>query len=699
MAPPCASWAKKMQDLRIERNLMQYPNAMTNPHHFVLRTIGLIALIWAMPLTHQAQDSGTILTVGDETVTADDFQHVFLKNNRDSVITAAALDEYMELFINFKLKVQAAEAMGMDTVETFQRELAGYRTQLARPYLTNNDLLQDLVKQAWERQQEEVRARHILVNCSAEASAADTLKAYKRAQALRKRVANGEDFEKVAKSKGGSDDPSARDNGGDLGWFSAFQMIYSFEDAAFTTPVGELSDIVRTRYGYHVLEVTGRREARGEIRTAHIMIRTKEGASDEELTQAENRIGQVYDLLQNGLPWDELANKMSEDATTSGKGGELPWFGTGKMVESFENAAFELKSDGSISKPFQTTYGWHIVKRLEYRAPLDFGASKRELQKRVSRDSRSELTRTSFLENLKIEYGFTTSSASIGTIKRYASRQDSVFYPNHPLAITRSSDQVKTLVTLAGQTSTVQDFADYLNRTKIRNLDKPSKELIDAQFIVWTEKLMLDYEDTQLESKHNDFRLLMEEYHDGILLFELTDEKVWSRAVKDTAGLEAYHADHRNDFMWGPRAQVTIFTCANAKVVKATKKAIKKDKDLMAFQRDVNAEDSNALLMESGLFSEGENTWADRILTTDTATIAERTSGAMSAIETYEGAADEIILVHIKEVRSAEPKSLMEARGQVIAAYQDYLEAEWIAELRGNTPVEVNRDLLHNLAD
>ena len=678
---------------------MQYTNAMTNSHQFMLQIVGVFALIWAMPLTNQAQDSETILRVGDETVTADDFQHVFLKNNRDSVITKASLDEYMELFINFKLKVQAAEGMGMDTIETFQRELAGYRTQLARPYLTNNDLLQDLVKQAWERQQEEVRARHILVNCSAEASAADTLRAYKRAEALRKRVANGENFEEVAKSKGGSDDPSARDNGGDLGWFSAFQMIYSFEDAAFTTPVGELSNIVRTRYGYHVLEVTGRRDARGEIRTAHIMIRTKDGASKEELTQAENRIGQVYDLLQNGLPWDELANKMSEDATTSGKGGELPWFGTGKMVESFENAAFALKSDEDISKPFQTTYGWQIVKRLEYREPLDFEASKRELQKRVSRDSRSELTRTSFLENLKVEYGFTTSSSSMSTVKRYAARQDSVFYPNHPLTIARSSDQGKTLVTLAGQINTVQDFSDHLNSTKIRNLDKSSKELIDTQFIVWTEKLMLDYEDTQLESKHNDFRLLMEEYHDGILLFELTDEKVWSRAVKDTAGLEAYHADHRNDFMWGPRTQVTIFTCANAKVVKAAKKAIKKDKDMMAFQRDINAEDSNALLMESGLFSEGENTWADRILNTDAATIFERTSGTMSTVETFEGAGDETILVHIKEVRNAEPKSLIEARGQVIAAYQDYLEAEWIAELRGNTPVEVNSDLLHNLAD
>ena len=666
---------------------------MIPSHHLVIRFFGALALIWAMPLAQNAQESGTILTVGSEEVSSADFQHVFLKNNRDSVITEDALNEYMELFINFKLKVQAAEALGMDTMETFQRELAGYRTQLARPYLTNNDLLQDLVKQAWERQQEEVRARHILVSCSAEASAADTLKAYKRALAMRKRVENGEDFQKVAQSKGGSDDPSVRDNGGDLGWFSAFQMIYSFEDAAYNTPVGSLSEIVRTRYGYHVLEVTGRRDARGEIRTAHIMIRTKEGAPEDEVAQSESRIGQVYDLLQNGLPWEELAMKMSEDATTSGKGGELPWFGTGKMVEEFENAAFGLKADGAISRPFQTSYGWHIVKRLEYRAPLGFEASKRELQKRVSRDSRSELTRTSFLENLKIEYGFTANTAALTSIKRYAARQDSVFFPNHELQIGRSSDRSKTLVTLAGQTATVQDFVDYLNKAKIRNLEKATGEVIDEQFQIWTEKLMLDYEDTQLEAKHNDFRLLMEEYHDGILLFELTDEKVWSRAVKDTAGLETFHAAHRNDFMWGPRTEVTIFTCANDKVVKATKKAIKKGKDLVAFQREANAENSTAVRMESGLFSEGENNWADQIL-------AENAAGTLSTgTATYEGAGGETIVVYIQDLRDAEPKSLMEARGQVIAAYQDFLEAEWIRELRGNTTVEINRDLLQNLAD
>ncbi len=637
-----------------------------------------------------------VLTVGEESVSLADFEHIFLKNNRDSIITEAALDEYMELFINFKLKVQAAEALGMDTVETFQKELAGYRTQLARPYLTNNELLDELVRQAWERKQEEVRARHILVSCSAQANRADTMKAWKRANAMRTRILNGEDFEAVALSKAGSDDPSVRDNGGDLGWFSAFQMVYPFEEAAYTTAVGDLSSIVRTRYGYHFLEVTGRRDARGEIRAAHIMIRTKEGADDATLKTAEERINSIHDLLGKGIPWEELALKMSEDASTASKAGELPWFGTGKMVEEFENAAFGLTEDGQFSAPFKTSYGWHIVKRLEYRAPATFEASKRELQKKVSRDSRSELTRASFLENLKAEYNYTSNTTAIKSLKRIAAKQDSVFFPGHPLANVPSKTAAATLLTIGDESARVADFVDYLNIVKIRNAEAGANTVIDEQLTSWSDKLLLDYEDARLEAKHDDFRLLMEEYHDGILLFELTDEKVWSKAVKDTAGLEAYHAAHVGDFMWGMRAEVDIFTCADEKAVKAARKAVKKGKDLVTFQRDYNAENGNSITLTSGRFSEGANTWGDKVL-------ADAAAGALTekapVFATYEGGGDETVLVHVGAVRLPEPKTLAEARGQVIAAYQDHLEAEWVEALRAGTTVEVNRALLQTLAD
>ena len=237
---------------------------------------------------------------------------------------------------------------------------------------------------------------------------------------------------------------------------------------------------------------------------------------------------------------------------------------------------------------------------------------------------------------------------------------------------------------------------DYLNIVKIRSAEAGANTIIDDQFKTWSDKLLLDYEDARLEAKHDDFRLLMEEYHDGILLFELTDQKVWSKAVKDTAGLEAYHAAHVSDFMWEIRANVDIFTCANETVAKAARKAVKKNKDLIAFQRDYNAENGNTITLTSGLFSEGDNTWGDKVL-------ADVSNGIIPEeppyFMTYEGGGDEIVVVHVMAVRSPEPKSLAEARGQVIAAYQDYLEEQWVRKLRGNTPVEVNENLLHSLAD
>lgn len=666
--------------------------------HLLLFCLLIAPQVFLAQGASDSESNEIVLTVGNEEVTLADFEHIFMKNNRDSLVSIASLDEYLELFIRFKLKVQAAEELGLDTVTTFQRELAGYRTQLARPYMTNNDLLQDLVLQAWERKQEEVRARHILISCGNEATPADTLKAWNRTNALRTRIANGEDFETVATSKGGSDDPSAKDNGGDLGWFSAFQMVYPFEEAAYTTEVGELSTLVRTRYGYHFLEVTGRREARGEIRAAHIMVRLKAGADATETTNSESKINQIYELLSQGMPWEEAALKMSEDASTSSKGGELPWFGTGKMVETFEDAAFGLSEDGQISEPFETSYGWHIVKRLEYKANASFESEKRELEKKVSRDSRSELTRASFIENLKSEYDFTLSKSPLSKLYRATSRQDSVFFPNHPVIGLASDDLSKPMLQIADQSSTLGDFVQHLNSSKIRNPSLGKPAIIKSQLKLWSENTLLAYEDSRLEEKHDAFRLLMEEYHDGILLFELTDEKVWSRAVKDTVGLEAFHANHTEKFMWNTRADVRAFVLADARLAKKVKKAIVKGQDLQPIAANANKSNSLAYRLEEGLFSEGENTWADRV-------IANYKSGDLTmssedfVFTEYKAGGNEVILVHVREIRGPEPKTLAESRGQVIAAYQDQLEADWIDSLRSQKTVEVNRTLLHSLAD
>ncbi|MEO0403576.1 MAG: peptidylprolyl isomerase, partial [Bacteroidota bacterium] len=267
-----------------------------------------------------AQNSDVILTVEDEKVTKEDFESIFRKNNRDSVITQASLDEYMELFINFKLKVREAIELGLDTNPSFQRELSGYRKQLARPYLVDQELLDELMREAYERKKEEVRASHILIKVDAGATPEDTLKAFKKITELRNRIVKGEDFATVATGKDGSQDPSVRDNKGDLGYFSAFQMVYPFEEAAFNTPVGEISQPLRTRYGFHILKVDDRRSARGEVLAAHIMIRFND-KKPESKVEAQAKINEIFGLLEAGADFAELAKKHSEDSSTAKRGG------------------------------------------------------------------------------------------------------------------------------------------------------------------------------------------------------------------------------------------------------------------------------------------------------------------------------------------------------------------------------------------
>ena len=666
-----------------------------------LATIGLSMLTGLSPFA-QIADSGShadetiVLRVGDDHVTLADFNHVFSKNNRDSVHTIEALDEYMELFINFKLKVLEAESLGMDTVASFQKELAGYRDQLARPYMVDGNLLDELVDEAYERSGQEVRASHILVSVAADASPKDTLLAWNRIQALRDRVVSGADFAQVARGKGGSEDPSVASNGGDLGWFTAFQMVYPFESAAFNTPEGEVSEVIRTRFGYHILKVTGKRKARGEVQVAHIMVRMPANAPQAQVANAEGRIMEVQRLLLNGASFESLAMKYSEDPSTANKGGVLPWFGTGKMVEPFEDAAFAMNEIGELAGPVRTDYGFHLLKLIGKKTLPTLEESRRELSKKIRRDSRAEITKTSFLNQLKREYGVSVDMARVKAVQEAAAKINNLFSDGTPLTGVCMREMDLVLFKVNGQPKLVSDFVAWINAKDVQDLARPRKELIEDEVEAYVEEILLAYEDSQLENKHNDFRLLMEEYHDGILLFELTDQNVWSRAVQDSAGLAAFHAENPELFTWPMRLDVGIHTCEDETISRCVKRTIRRKKDVEGLRRELIAERPLALRNEFGKFAEGENAFVDRAFEALRQGNLEPDSYGLRVLKTSEGG-DQIILVHLKEEIPPTPKSLKESRGAAIAAYQDYLEKEWIAELRAKYPYRINREALHSL--
>jgi peptidyl-prolyl cis-trans isomerase SurA len=693
-----------------------------------------------------AANDPTLMTVDGQPVSRSEFESIYKKNNKDAPVTKEALDEYLDLFINYKLKVRAAEVAGMDTASKFKSELAGYRAQLARPYLIDRGLNDQLMQEAYNRKTEEIRASHILVTLPENASPEDTAAAWKRIMALRARVEGGEDFAKVAEGIGGSDDPSAKTNGGDLGYFSVLQMVYPFETAAYNTPLGQVSQPVRTKFGYHIIKVTDRRPAQGELKVAHIMIRSVDGDSPEKKAAAETKISEAYARIESGeLSFGDAALKYSDDAATSTKGGELPPFSTGKMIPEFEAKAFGLKNDGDISKPFKTPYGWHIVKRLSHVPPPSYEEAKAELKTKISHDSRAEITRKKFLDNRRAEYHYKAFPKNVTAVEKaldttvfkkgtmvmdtllrkdadqkvvtrkglkydrtingalkggklvspYAKTgENSEPSPSDTVVVrdmlqgwkndkARNAKLTKPVFSIDGKSYSQLDLLDYIEQKQRREAVQPMGEFVKKQFNSFVDDRLLAFEDSQLEEKYPEFRMLMKEYRDGILLFELTDEKVWSKAVKDTVGLEQYYEQHKTDFMYPVRYDVDVYTCADAAVAKKVRALVNKGRSGEALLKVVNKADTSALSIGSGVFSKEE-----KPLLKDVGTIGLTPNMPVDG---------KVVFANVKKVVQPTPKPLDEARGLVTAAFQDQLEKDWIKELRAKYPVTVEREVLYSI--
>jgi len=507
-----------------------------------------------------AQKDPVVMTINNKPVTKSEFLQIYTKNNPNPSFDKDSLDRYMELFQVFKLKVAEAEALGYDTLPRLQKELDGYKKQLALPYLIDSVQNQSMVQEAYNRTATEVRCSHILVKLDPNASPKDTLAAYNRLLGLKARIEKGEDFASVAKSKLGSEDPSVVNNGGDLGYFTAFQMVYPFEEKAYNTPVGTVSEPFRTRFGYHILKVTDKRPARGTIKVAHLMISTGREATTETRQNAEKKINEIYDSLMAGSSWEKMVTAYSEDANSVKKGGELPAFGSGtsqRMVLEFEDAAFALKKAGEFSKPVKTQYGYHIIKLIEWTPVKSFDNMRRELQAKVNKDERSKITQDSFVQKLKTQYNYAYKGSK--ALVSMESQIDSTFFVGKWKASSVKSN--KTLFVLDGKKYKQQDFAAYMEKN-FRSVRKDAAPVVIKQlYQQWEKNQVLAYEEALLPAKYPAYKALVQEYHDGIILYEIMQDQVWNKAVKDTAGLRAFFMENRSKYAWTNRIDATVYEC------------------------------------------------------------------------------------------------------------------------------------------
>ena len=576
--------------------------------------VAIILIFGASPIFSQNNDP-VILSIGKDNIKKSEFINIYKKNNQSTVIDQKSLDEYMELFINFKLKVMEAHELGLDTLTSFINELEGYRKQLAQPYLVDKDVSEGLMQEAYSRMKMDVRASHILIKTKPGATPADTLATWKKIMDVRKRLVAGEDFNKVASEV--SDDPSAKDqaatesrpfakgNGGDLGYFTAFDMVYPFECAAYETPKGEISMPFKTDYGFHMIKVTDKKEAMGKIQVAHILVLVPTDSSNDFVNQMKLRIDSAYAKIKAGAKWEDVVNEFSDDKGSAPKGGTLPWFGVNRMVPDFIVAISKLKEKGDISAPFKTQYGWHIIKLIDHKPIGSFDDVKSDIKVKITRDQRSNKSKESLVAKIKVEAQFKEFPGAKESF--YKVITDSIFVNRWKLE--EAATLKANLFSIGDKVYTQPDFANYMYKNQGKK-GESIVEQVNTSYKSFVEDACIAWEDNHLSDKYPEFKALMKEYREGILLFDLTDQKVWSKAIKDSIGLEGFYSKYKSQYMWTDRIDASLYTCANEDIAKKTRKLVEKaakknlsDKDI---SDEINKNAPKNLKITSGKYAKAE---------------------------------------------------------------------------------------------
>lgn len=653
----------------------------------MLRRLSLLlaAFFFLIRLAVAQNEDPVLFTIDKTPVHLSEFKYIYNKTSGEKAdYSRASLEDYLDRYVNFKLKVKRARDMKLDTISALQKELDGYRRQLADSYLIDREVTDRLIKEAYERTLKDVAISHIMISVSKNATPADTLAAYNKAMDIYNRLNKGEQFESLAKEL--SDDKSAKDNNGVLGFVTAVlpDGFYDLESAIYNNPKGSIVKPVRSPIGYHILRIDDSRPARGEMEVAHILIRN---TKDKPNPNAKSKIDSLYLALQKGEKFDDLATNFSEDNQTNKKGGYLGFFGINRYERTFEEAAFALQNDGDFTKPFETSAGWHIVKRISRKQTDPYEVAKNRLKPRIQRDGRYELAKLSMVERIKREGNFRENS---GIVDKFIATLDSTFLTPKWKAPEKSAETIFTLG--ENKTFSLGDFTEFIFLNSRKRLESgPNANNTDVVKRIYKDFISescLRYEETQLDKKYPDFRSLMREYEEGILLFEATKDLVWDKASQDTVGLEKYFSDYKIKYQWEDRAVVSMFSVSNkleAEIEKIRKMASKKETDKVLTKYNNDKEEPISVHEET--YEKGRNKVIDAL---------EWKAGSLTGTEVNKKD-NTLNFMKIEKIIPRSQKTLKEARGYVVADYQDYLEKKWIEDLKKDYKVEINQDIFNKM--
>lgn len=642
-----------------------------------------LGLFFSMSIAGFGQNSSkeVLFTINDKPYYTDEFSRVY-KKNLDLVKDESQkdLNQYLELFIGYKLKVNKAYKLGLDKNPKYVNELKSYRNQLAKNYFNDTKITQELVEEGYYRLQKEIRASHILILVDENATPEDSLKAYKKIEEVAKKAYAGEDFATLATQY--SEDPSVKDNKGDLGFFTAFRMVYPFESAAFNTPKGKVSKIFRTRFGYHILKVEDIRSNRGEVTVAHIMIlNPKPEDADQDL--AKNKINDIYKKIQQGEKFEDLARQFSEDKSSSSKGGVLNKFGSGQLSsEAFENVAFSLTKPNDISAPFQTQFGWHIVKLVEKHPVKTFEEMKGELENKIGKDERSKKITASLNEKLRKKYTYKRDNKQFAALSKLVTDD---FYESKWTQPSNAKDFTAPLLTINTKKIEGKLFLEFVEKQQKAGLKiKPISKLTENLYNKFLDAQLTAYYDENLENEFQDFANVMEEYRDGLLLFDLMEKEIWERAKTDTIGLQKFYEEHKNEHKWKNRVEATVFSSTKQDMIKKALDLLKKKTDTQAIKDKLNVNNVINIMSNSATFEEGND--------------------ALPKGTKFEVGISDIIkegeyyfITKVDKVIPSSVKTLDECRGKMVNDYQQQLEQGWVDDLKKEFTVKVNRDVFERI--
>mgnify|MGYP002853096916 FL=1 len=642
--------------------------------------LSLFILVFLSATTVFSQNKKEVLmTINGKPVYTNEFKRVY-KKNLDLVQDESQkdIDSYLELFIDYKLKIAEAQAQGLDQESAYISEFSKYRDQLSRNYLFEDKVTEELAKEAYERGKFDIAASHILIRVDYESVPQDTLAAYNKIKSIRERALKGEDFASLAGTY--SEEPGAKERGGDLGYFSVFTMVYPFESAAYNTPVGEISEIVRTSFGYHIIKVKDRRTKLPKIGVSHIMISDKKGA---RTFNPEERINEIYTMLKQGESFESLAKQFSDDKKSAVKGGKLNPFTKGDLrAPEFEDAAYDLKKVGDISKPIKTDFGWHII-RLDEKLPVEtFEEQKQMLEKKVSEGDRSKLVTTATNNKIKQKYGFKKEASFLPYFDTYVG--DEVLKRKWVMEPIPASEE-KTLFTIGDRKVGYTDFAKFIeNRQKTTRPYKQKEAFLMEFYNEFETEQLKDYFKERLEADNEEYAAVLNEYRDGLLIFDVMNKNIWQKAKTDSLGLDEYYNKTKENYQWKQRLDADIYSATSENIAKQIQSMLAQGKTAEEIKASLNSEEKVNVLITPGLFEVDQHELPKNL---------EVKKGVSNIYPNN----DSFVVVNIKEILAPGVKALDEVKGKVLSNYQNDIEASWMESLRKKYNVNVNKKALKHV--